>query len=69
MPLSTSQARCDILKQLDKRGLIAPAEHVASMSIRFGYAVEGQNNLLWDSLRRGQRKASHLMTSYEVNSS
>lgn len=28
------------MKQLDGRGLIAPAEHFASMSIRFGYAVE-----------------------------
>lgn len=45
-PLPTSRARDDILKQLDSRGAIAPAEHVASMSVRFGHAVETQDFLL-----------------------
>lgn len=45
-PLPTSRARYDILKQLDNRGAIAPAEHVARMSVRFGYIVETQDFLL-----------------------
>lgn len=45
-PLETSRARYDILKQLDNRGVIAPVEYVASISVRFGYAVETQDDLL-----------------------